>query len=219
MTTKHTLKAKVREITGRKVKQLRAQGQIPANVYGKGLPSVSLQMNGLEFAKAFKNASESTLFYLQIEGEKIERPVLVRQVSIHPVSGTIVHVDLNQVNLKEKVKTSVAIKLVGESPAEKEGLGVLVQQLDDLEVEGLPTDMPESIEVSVTNLIDLDSSIVVSDLKVSDKLEVLTEKDRIVAKIAPMAKEEVVETPVVEAPTEGATPAESTEAPAPAPAK
>lgn len=221
MTNKHTLKAKVREITGRKVKQLRAQGFIPGNVYGKGIPSVSLQLNTLEFLKAFKNASESTLFYLQIEGEKTERPILVRQVTIHPVSGLTVHIDLNQVNLKEKVKTAVAIKLVGESPAEKEGLGVLVQQIDDLEVEGLPTDIPEFVEVSVVGLVDLDQAVLVSDLKLGDKVEVLTDKDQVVAKIAPMAKEEVVEVPVAEATAEGATPAGSTETPetAPAPAK
>lgn len=223
MTIKHTLKAKVREITGRKVKQLRAQGFIPANVYGKGISSVSLQLNNLLFLKTYKNTSESTLFYLEIEGEKTERPVLVRQVSIHPVSGTVVHVDLNQVNLKEKVKTSVAIKLIGESPAEKDGLGVLVQQLDDLEVEGLPTDVPEFIEVSVSELIELDQDVLVSDLKITDKVEVLTDKDQIVAKITPMAKEEVVEAPVVEATVEGATPVVSEETvasqTAPAPAK
>jgi large subunit ribosomal protein L25 len=148
---------------------------------------------------------------------------LVRQVSIHPVSGTVVHVDLNQVNLKEKVKTSVAIKLIGESPAEKDGLGVLVQQLDDLEVEGLPTDVPEFIEVSVSELIELDQDVLVSDLKITDKVEVLTDKDQIVAKITPMAKEEVVEAPVVEATVEGATPVVSEETvasqTAPAPAK
>lgn len=221
MTIKHILKAKVREITGRKVKQLRALGFVPANVYGKGIASVSLQLNTPMFLKAYKNASESTLFYLEIEGEKVERPVLVRQVSIHPVSGTIVHIDLNQVNLKEKVKTAVAIKLVGESPAEKDGLGVLVQQLDDLEVEGLPTDIPEFIEVSVSELVELDQAILVSDLKVTDKVEVLTDKDQIVAKITPMAKEEVVEAPVVEATVEGATPvvSEGTPETTPAPAK
>lgn len=191
MTQKHILKAQKREITGRKVKQVRAQGFIPANVYGKGIPSLSLQI------KTFTRASESTLFYLQIEGEKTDRPVLVRQITIHPVTGQIVHIDLNQVNLKEKVKTSVAIKLMGESPAEKDGLGVLVQQLDDIEVEGLPTDIPEFVEVSVSNLIELDQAILVSDLKVSNEVEVLTEKDQIVAKIAPMTKEEVA--PVIEA--------------------
>lgn len=221
MTQKHILKAQKREITGRKVKQIRARGFIPANVYGKGIPSISLQINALDFSKSFKNSSESTLFYLQIEGEKTERPVLIRQVTIHPVSSQMVHIDLNQVNLKEKVKTAVAIKLIGEAPAEKDGLGVLVQQLDDIEVEGLPTDIPEFVEVSVSNLIELDQAILASDLKVSKEVEVLTEKDQIVAKIAPMTKEEVVEAPVAEVTPDGATPAESAETPetTPAPAK
>lgn len=221
MTPKHTLIAQKREIVGRKVKKLHIQGLVPANIYGKGMESLSLQINNNNFLKSYGNASESTLFYLQIEGEKGERPVLVRQVTIHPVSGQVVHIDLNQVNLKEKVKTAVAIRLTGESPAEKEGLGVLVQQLDDLEVEGLPTDIPEFISVSVAGLVELDQAILVSDLILSKEVEVLTEKDLIVAKITPMAKEEVVEVPVVETTIEGATPVESTESPetAPAPAK
>jgi large subunit ribosomal protein L25 len=221
MTLKHTLKAQKRELTGRKVKELRASGLIPANVYGKGIASVSLQINVQEFKKSYGHASESTLFYLEIDGEKGERPVLVRQVTLHPVSGQIMHIDLNQVNLKEKVKAAVAVKLIGEAPAEKDGLGVLVQQLDDVEVEGLPTDIPEFVEISVSGLTKLDQAILVSDLLLKNKVEVLTDKDQIVAKITPMAKEEVVEIPAVEVATEEAKAAESAETPetTPTPAK
>lgn len=205
---KHTLKAEVRKVVGRKVKKLRLQGLLPAVVYGKKVKSANLQLSASEFNKLHSKVGESTLIYLKIEGEKEDRPVLVREVAVHPVSGASLHVDFQQVDLHEKVTAAVPVKLVGEAPAEKDKLGILVQQQDEVEVEALPTDMPESIEVDVSSLTEVNQAILVKDLKISTKAKIVSDLEQIIAKIEQLAKEEVVEAPVVAA-EEGVT----TEAP------
>jgi len=219
MATKHTLKAEARKIKGRKVKQLRQNGLVPANVFGKQLASINIQIVSKDFNKIFAEAGESALIYLEVAGEKDARPVLVREVAHHPVSGLVLHVDFNQVNLKEKVVAPVQIELVGESPAEQEKLGILVQQLHEIELEALPTDMPEKLEVSIIELKAVGDTILVKDIKIASSVTIKSDPEAIVAKIEALAKEEVVEAPVAEVPAEGAAPVEgSTETSAEKPA-
>lgn len=199
MANKHTLKVQPRQVSGRKVKQMRIQGLLPANVFGKSVKSVSIQVPVKDFEKIYAIVGESSLVYLEVEGEGEPRPVLVREVSHHPVTGQILHVDFNQVSLKEKVTAPVQIKLTGESSAETSKLGILVQQLDEVELEALPTDMPENLEVSIENLVAVDDTIYVKDLKLDrSKITIVSDPDAIVVKIEALAKEEVVEAPVVE---------------------
>lgn len=225
MSNKHILSASPRKITGRKIKALRSQGFIPANVFGKDLKSQSLQVKAADFSKLYKGVGESTLVYLSVEGEKEDRPVMVHDVALHPVTDQILHVDFHQVNLKEKTTASVAIKLTGEAPAEKEKQGILVQQLSELEIEALPEDMPESVEISIESLTTEGDTLQIKDIKLSGKLTVKSDPEAIVVKIEPLAKEEPKEeVPApVEAPTpEGEEPAKAEESAAPqtpAPAK
>ncbi|MEK7504105.1 MAG: 50S ribosomal protein L25 [Patescibacteria group bacterium] len=205
--SKHSLVSQIRTVTGRKVKALRKSGLTPAVVYGKKTKTESIQVNTKEFVKLFSQIGESTLIYLG------DRPTLVRDVTYDAVTGLPLHVDFLQVDLKEKVKANVPVKLIGESPAEKEKLGVLVQQLEEIEVEALPTDMPEHIEVDVTILAEVDQAIHVKDLKISSKVEVLSDGGQIIAKIEPMAKEEPVAVAEVEAvPADTVAPAVETPA-------
>lgn len=207
MATKHTLKIQPRKVIGRKVKTLRAKGLVPANVFGHGIKSANLQISAKDFTKAYREVGESTLLYLQ-EEEKDDRPVLVKAVTVHPVTSQILHVDFHQVNLKEKVAAPVVIKLTGESLAEKDKLGILVQQLHEVEVEALPTDMPEHLEVDISGLVAVGDAIHVKDLKADSKVEVKTDPEAIIVKIEPQAKEEVAEAP---APAEGTEPVEGAE--------
>ena len=200
--SQHKLSAEKRKITGRKVKSLRKSGFVPANVFGKDIKSATIQIKAVDFTKFRKEAGESTLVYLSLEGEKESRPVMIHEITTHPVSGQILHIDFHQVNLKEKTTAEVIIKLTGESPAEKEKLGILVQQLSELEVEALPADMPESIEVSVASLAAEGDTVLVKDIKLSNKLTVKTDPEAIVVKIERLAKEEPKEVPA-EVPVEG----------------
>jgi large subunit ribosomal protein L25 len=204
MSNKHTLSIEPRLIVGRKVKSLRRTGLTPANIFGKTADSANVQINTKLFEKlfaqtgVFAQTGESTLIYLQTAGQP-DRPVLVREVTKHPVTGQLLHVDFNQVNLKEKVIAPVEIELIDEAPAEKEKLGILVQQLDSVEVEALPADMPEKLEVSLSGLVEVSSAILVKDIVVDPrKVEIKSDPEMIVAKIEALAAEEPKEVPVAE---------------------
>ena len=218
----HSLSAQPRTLVGRAVKALRHQGQTPANIFGKKVASLTIQVNTKDFTKLYAEVGESTLVYLRVEGESDARPVLVREVVYHPVSGQILHVSFNQVDLKEKVTAPVAIELVGEAPAESNHLGILVQQLSEVEVEALPTDMPERVSLDVSGLAEVGAQLLVSDIQLASNITIQTAPDTIVAKIEPLAKEEVVAPPPA-APVEGEVPAAgvapSTPAEAAAPAE
>ncbi len=215
---KITLKAEKRKVTGRKVKNLRKEGQIPANVYGKDVESLSIQVGAKDLEGVFKKAGETAIIDLAI-GKEV-RPVLVHNMQIHPVTDEVLHVDFRQVNLKEKVSANIPVELVGESPAQKSGIGTAVLLVKELEVEALPGDLPEKFEVDASILTEVDQVVKISDLKYDkSKVEVKTDVESIVAKVEPPQKEEVVVAAVVEeaaATTEGAEkPAEGTEAAAP----
>jgi large subunit ribosomal protein L25 len=192
------LKSEVREEKGRKLKALRKSGVLPANVYGKGVASVSLKVNLKEFQTLFKEVGETGI--IQLEVGKEVKPVLVSNIQIHAKTDDLLHVDFRQVNLKEKIEASVPVTLVGESPAEKQSLGTVVLQLNEINVEALPADFPEKFEVNIEGLTDVDQAIYVKDLKIGKEVEIKTDLESIVAKVEPPQKEEVIE-PV--APVEG----------------
>lgn len=182
---------------------------MPANIYGKKIKSLAVQVKADEFQKVFSEAGETGLVELKL-GEKVH-PVLIHNVQLGPVSDLPLHIDFLEVSLKEKVTATVPIELIGESPAEKEG-GVVVQQMHEVEVEALPTDLPEKIEVDISGLTEIDQAIKAGELKVDKtKVEVKEDPERIVVSVAPPAKEEVVAPPPA---AEEAVPAEG-EAPAP----
>lgn len=191
------LKADKRDILGRKVKNLRKEGKVPANVFGKNIKSESLTIDAKEFSEVYKQAGETQI--IDLEG----RPVLVSNIQLNPVSGDYLHVDFRQVDLKEEIKANVPVVLEGESMAEKQNLGTVVHQLDEVEVEALPTDLPEKIIVDITSLEEVDQAIYVKDLKVGSSVKILNDMDAIVVKVEPPQKEEVVEAP--SEPTEGET--------------
>src|SRR3989344_97735 len=205
--TKHLLKVQPRKTLGRAVKKLRAAGLVPANIFSKLAPSISIQLPVRDFTRLRREVGESTLIYLEVEGEKADRPVIVREVPAHPVTSQILHIVFNQVSLKEKVTAPVSLETTGTSPAEKDGLGILVQHLQVLDIEALPTDIPEHIQVDVSGLTEVGATLAVKDLVIdSSKITVKTDPEVIVVKIEPLAAEEKVEAP---APVEGeAVPAE-----------
>ncbi len=218
---KKTLKAEERKLTGRKVKNLRKQGLLPGNVYGKKVKSVSVQVDLKEFEKVYKEAGETGL--VELEVGKDVRPVLIHGLQVNPKSDEPIHVDFLQVDLKAKVSAQVPVEIIGESPAEKQGIGTVVQQLNDIEVEALPTDLPEKFEINVESLTEVDQAIYVKDIKVDkEKVDLKADPEAIVAKVEPPQKEEVVEAPapaegeaVEGIPAEGQAPAEGTPEEAP----
>jgi large subunit ribosomal protein L25 len=186
---KHQLKAAIRTVLGRKVKQLRKDGLLPATIYGHKFDPVSIQFSLIELEKIFDEIGESGLVELIVDEKTI--PVLFRNPQYHPVSGQLIHVDCYKVNLKEKISTMIPIEFIGESLAVKNG-NILVTVTDEVEVEALPTDLPENIEVDLAVLEDLESVVTVADLKVDrSKIEILTNEEQVVVKVEePRAEEE-----------------------------
>lgn len=211
---KFVLKAEKRLLLGSKVKKLRRQGLIPANVFGHGVESQAIQVSAVEFARVYKDAGETSLIWLNVEGEAKERPTLIKALTNNPITGQKLHVDFHQVNLKEKVTANVPVEVIGESQLVKDGLAVLDTNVQEIEVEALPTDIPESIVFDISALKEIGDHLKVSDVKVSANVTVLTDPEKIVVALgAPMKEEEPLETEVVEAEVVGETPAEG-EAPA-----
>lgn len=211
---KITLKLEKRDLLGKKVKKLRRQGIIPANVFGKDVKSMSISAKLNEFQKIFDEAGETQIVYLQIEGEEKERPTLITNVQYHPVTDEVLHVDFRQVDLKEKITANIPIELTGEAPAVKDLNAVVVAAISEIEVEALPTDFLEKIEVDISGLKEIGDTIKVSDLKIDrTKIEVLTDPETIVVTATPQQAEEVAPAP---APTEEAPSIPAEGAPAPA---
>lgn len=212
---KKELKAEVRKISGRKVKNLRHEGILPGNIFGKKIKSEAVQVALKDFQKVYKEVGETGLVTLVVG--KDEKPVLVHNLQIDPVDESPLHVDFLQVDLKEKVEAEVPVELIGESPAEKQAIGTVVQQLNEIKVEALPADLPEKFEVSIENLAEVDQAIYVKDLKYDkSKVEIKDDLEALVAKVEPPQKEEVVAPP---APAEGEVPAEGAPATGEVPAE
>lgn len=216
-----TLTVEKRAILGKKVKKLRREGVLPTNIYGKGIQSLAVQVSTKEFENVFKEVGETGLVDLHVNGEV--RPVLIHNVHIEPLTHAPLHADFYQVNLKEKIKTMVPVVTVGEPKAVSEKIGLLLQPLSEVEVEALPEDLPENIEVNVEPLAAVDDQITIGELKASKGVEILTDPKQVVVKITELVSKEATEQAAAEAAaaeaakTEAAaeTPAEGAEAPAP----
>ncbi|MBI2039712.1 50S ribosomal protein L25 [Candidatus Microgenomates bacterium] len=186
-----SLHAEERTILGKKVKKLRQEGKLPGHVFGKGLDGEIVTVNAKDFLQTFHQAGETGLIDLKIGSEKV-RPVLVRDVQHDPVSGQPIHIDFYQVNLTEKVKVSVPLVLVGEEPESIHlGEAIVLQTLNEVEVEALPTDLVEKIEVDISLLKQIDDAIAVEQLKYDrDKLTINADPEEIVVKLAPAVSAE-----------------------------
>lgn len=186
------LQAEERTLLGKKVKKLRRDGKIPAHVFGKGVETEHVSVDGKTFLKTFKEAGETGLIDLRIGAEKV-RPVLVRDVSHDPITGDLIHVDFYQVNLTEKVKVPVPLVLIGEDPElVKLGEAIVLQTLNEIEVEALPTNLVEKIEVDITSLKSIDDAITLAQLNYDrEKLTILADQEEVVVKLAPAVSAEM----------------------------
>lgn len=207
------LKVEERKILGKKVKKLRREGVLPANIYGKDVKSLAVQVPTKEFEKVFKEEGETGLVDLHVNGEI--RPVLIQNVQVAPLTRAPLHADFYQVNLKEKVKAMVPVVAVGEPKAVSEKIGILLQPLSEVEVEALPTDLPEHIEVNVEPLATTDEQVLVKDLKAPTGVAILTDPEQVVVKIAKLVSKEAEEQAAQEAAAAEAAKAEATAEAAP----
>jgi len=192
MTEKIVLEAQKRTLKGKKVKALRRQGFLPGIIYGRLLKNqidpIAIQLDLHEASKTINKLTGSSLVTLIVD-EK-EYPVVLREAQKDVIYGTLKHVDFMAVSLTEKLQTAVPIELIGQAPAEISMAAVVVTGISELEIECLPQDMPERIEVDATVLVDIDSAIYVRDLDLPDTYEVLTDPDELIAGVTYVTIEE-----------------------------
>jgi large subunit ribosomal protein L25 len=202
-----TLEVEKRESLGKRpTKKLRSMGKIPAVIYGHGEETVPLILNGKTFhAVLHSHHGENVIFEIQIPGQKPALKAILREVQHQPVTGEILHVDFQHISMTEKITVQVPVSLVGSPDGVRNKGGILEHILYELEIECLPSDIPEHIEVDVSQL-DVGDSIHVSDISVA-KVKVLTEPERSIATVvpptvmkAPVEEEEVLEEEIIEEP-------------------
>lgn len=180
-----------RDITGKQVKKLRREGIIPANIYGQDFKSTSVQLPADEFSKVFDIVHETGLVDLEFNGQVI--PVLIKNVAVNTLSEAVLHADFHKVNLKEKITAKIPVEPVGEPKAVTDKIGLLEQPMMEIEVEALPTDLPEKIEVNVETLAAVDEQILAQDIKAPTGVTILTEESQVVFKIGELITKEMEE--------------------------
>lgn len=172
------LKAELREVTGKKVKAIRNAGLVPAEVYGQGLDNLTIQIDEKTLRGVLAEAGNTNLIGIKI-GRKKAVNTLARHIQYSTIKQDILHVDFYAVNMAETVAVSVPVQLLGEAPAIKEG-GMLVTGLNEIEIEALPGDLPESIDVDITGLESFGDSIHVESLNLPDNITVLSSPDSLI---------------------------------------
>ncbi len=187
---KVVLKATKRDVTGKQVKAMRRAGKLPAVIYGRHVEPISISLDAHSASLALAKLTSSSLVTIDVDGTQYF--ALVREKQRNFIKGNLTHVDFLALDLNEKIRTKVRLHFMGNSGAVKDYSAVLIHRLEALEVECLPTDLPERIDVDITPLAQIGNSIRVKDLNIPDKVSVLNDEDEIII-IATLAKEETAE--------------------------
>jgi large subunit ribosomal protein L25 len=179
-----------RDQVGKRSRDVREAGQVPAVMYGRGFESRILSVPRSEFLRVFKSAGHSSLVDVAIESNPAIK-VLIKEVQVDPLTLEPMHVDLQQVRMDEEITATIPLKFVGESVAVKEEGGTLVKSLDELEIKCLPGNLPHDIEVDLSKLATFEDAITVADLKLPAGVTVISDSKNTIATVArPMTEEE-----------------------------
>ncbi len=183
MTNQVTLQAEHRTITGKAVRHLRREGVLPANLTGHHMEPLAIQVKTLDVTKMLKAHGRTTVIRLSITPESEPRTVMIGHVQRDPVSAAIEHIDFLLVAMTEKMHARIALRTIGAAPAVTSNVGVLLQLVNQVEVEALPDDLPQSIDVDISELKNVDDTIFVRDLKVSSQVTLHGDPDEPIIKI------------------------------------
>ncbi|MFA6322653.1 MAG: 50S ribosomal protein L25 [Candidatus Buchananbacteria bacterium] len=178
------LTAQKREEASGKVQDLREQGKVPAVLYGHGVKNLNLVVERLALEKVLKQAGESTLVDLSIEGDKVIK-VLLHDVQLDHITNRIIHIDLYAVNMTEKITAEIALEFTGEAPAVKELGGILVTSIHSLKVECLPQYLVHEIKIDLSGLKTLDDVVHVKDIKLPENVITHHDINDVVVSIQP----------------------------------
>ena len=209
MSAPSVLAATSRTETGKSVARLRKAGRLPAVVFGHGIASIPVSLDGHEFDHVRRTAHSNTIFELKIDGKDVHR-VLIHGVQVDPRNRKLLHVDLFELKSGEEVTVEIILHTTGESYAVARLGGTLLHNIDRIKVRALPENLPDSIEFSIEGLDDFEKSIHLRDLPMPAGVTLLSDPDEVVAKVAaPHVVEEPVVAEVAEEPVEEEAAAEA----------
>jgi large subunit ribosomal protein L25 len=187
------LAAEKRTVLGKQVRQLRRKGLTPGVMYGHNIEPVALQFESRSLQHLLSQVGGSQLVSIKVKGQKQPGMALVRDVQRDPIRQTVLHVDFYHVEMTERLTTEIPLEIVGESPVVEQKEGILLQGISAIEVECLPGDLVDAIEVDLSDLVELDHALYVRDLAIPSGIQVLTDVDEMIVRVVPLAEEEVLE--------------------------
>ena len=197
-----------RSATGKENRRLRREGIVPGVVFGKGSPSVPVQVDAKTFDTLYRQAGRTSIVKITVDGKGESKSAIIKEIQRHPLSGHAVHVDFFLVNLTQEMQADVPLVFVGTAPAIEMENGTLMTPLDHLKVRALPGQIPHEIQVDVSSLVDMDAAIHVGDVQVDSAVTILNEAEELLARVLPPRVEEEPEIPEEEAAAEEAEAAE-----------
>lgn len=186
------LNATPRTVIGKQVNALKREGLVPGILYGYGIDPIPLQFEAREAERVTYQAGSSTLVQVHVAGTPTPYTTIIRDLQRDPIKRNLRHLDLQVLNLAEKIRLPIQIVLVGESPAVKNFGGLLLHLLNEVDVECLPTALVPAIEVNLSDLKELGQAIFVRDLVLPPGLTVLTDAGEMVAQVTAAEAEEVI---------------------------
>ena len=189
MAERIVLEATERDVVGKQVKQLRANGVIPGVMYGPTFEAVALQMESAKLNPVLRAAGGSHVIQIQVGSE--EYNALVREVQRDPLRGTVLHVDFYRVRMDVVIRTEVPIVVVGSEEAIVRAGGVVSHEMASVEVECLPGDLPAYVEVDISGLTEVGTHILTSALpELPGVTYMLPDEDVVVVSTSYLAREE-----------------------------
>lgn len=180
----NTLEAKTRTEIGRKANVLRAQGAVPAVVYGVGTQPQMLTLDRIQFVKIYKAAGESSIVELKVDGENALH-VLIQDYQVDPIRNEVTHVDFRSIDMNKAIETEVTLEIVGEAPAVKALGGTLTLSRESVAISCLPAHLLRSLAVDVSMLATFDDVLRVSDLVIPEGVTVLDDPELSIASVIP----------------------------------
>jgi len=181
------LKAFERNVTEKSAKKHRKEGLIPGVLYGQGEENQNISVNYLDFSRVYSKAGENAVVELDILGKSV--PALIYDIQHDAMSGNFSHVDFLQVNMKEEVEANIPLEFIGESAAVKANGGVLVKNMDEIEVKCLPANLPSKFEIDISALVTFEDQIKIADIKIPAGVEILGDSDSVIALVEPPRSE------------------------------
>ena len=189
------LKVENRIITGKKVKKMRREGNIPVHMYGNNEPSKNLSIEKKIIDSLLTTTGQNVAISLEVNGESGENVCLIRDVQRHPVTEEILHVDFLKVDLNKKIQVNIPIAITGTAAAVWQLGGTLLQSLQSISVQILPMNIPEKFELDISSLETFEESLFVKDVQINDDIDVNDDVERLVARVMPpRVEEEIVST-------------------------